>query len=208
MARWECYVPNCTIYALAPDVRPVHATSPNPNFQAQDPHCPIHKGPLRYVPMVIVGGPTAATGNVNAPNAMYGIQVGTFNGATPIYCDQHQRKHFFGGNWPGSTAMDKPVFRSGIYDQNNLAIPTLIASQVPWVKIKPNSGGGDIILDCGKSKVGTEGETNILVQGGPHDGVITFHAYPVEEDNKRAPAFKSARKNGLFLKFDVSQIVG
>lgn len=207
MARWECYVPRCTIYALAPDVRPIHAVAANPNFQAQDPHCPIHKGPLRYVPTVIVAA-VAANGAIHAPNAHYGIQVGTFNGATPIYCDQHQRKHVFNGNWPGGTPTEKPVFKSGIYDQNNLAIPTLIAAQVPWVKIKPGSGGADIIIDCGRSKVGTEGETYILVQGGPHDGVITFHAYPVEEDQKRAPAFKAARKNDLFLTIDVSQIVG
>ena len=59
MARWECYVQGCTIYALAPDVRPVHAVSANLALQAQDPHCPIHKGLLRYVPTVIVGAVAA-----------------------------------------------------------------------------------------------------------------------------------------------------
>jgi len=207
MAKWICYVNGCEIFALAPDVRPEHPESPNPFFQASDPHCPVHKTPLRWTPDG-GGGATASTGTVNAPNDFYGIQVGTFSGTTPIYCDQHQRKHVYGGNWPGSTKPDKPLYKSGIYDQNNLAIPKLLAAQVPWAKIRANSGGADIVFDCGATVVGTQGESHILVQGGPHDGVITFHSYPVEEDQKRAPAFRSARKNGLFLAINLSAIVG
>jgi hypothetical protein len=206
MAKWVCYVDGCNVYALAPNVRPVHAEAPNPFFQAYDPHCPVHKIPLNWVPdfVAVAATPTA---QINAPNDFYGIQVGTFMGTTPIYCDQHQRKHVYGGNWPGSTSTDKPLFRSGIYNRNNLAIPELIAAQMPWAKIKVNSGGADAVFDCGKTVVGTEGETHILVQGGPQTSRITFHAYPVEEDEKRAPAFKSARLKGLFMKLDLTAIV-
>ena len=106
MAKWICYVNGCEIFALAPDVRPEHPESPNPFFQASDPHCPVHKTPLRWTPDGGVGA-TASTGTVNAPNDFYGIQVGTFSGTTPIYCDQHQRKHVYGGNWPGSADPSK-----------------------------------------------------------------------------------------------------
>ncbi|HET6196251.1 MAG TPA: hypothetical protein VFE12_10870 [Acetobacteraceae bacterium] len=47
MAKWICYVNGCEIFALAPDVRPEHPESPNPFFPASDPHCPVHKTPLR-----------------------------------------------------------------------------------------------------------------------------------------------------------------
>lgn len=54
MATWAC--PLCGMTVGAPDVRPVHAVAPNPNFQGRDPRChdPKHKdlGWFDGVPMV------------------------------------------------------------------------------------------------------------------------------------------------------------
>jgi hypothetical protein len=54
MAKWECSL--CGMTVGAPDVRPVHAVSPNPNFQGRDPRCHEDehkaKGWFDGVPMV------------------------------------------------------------------------------------------------------------------------------------------------------------
>jgi hypothetical protein len=211
MAMWKCPVQHCTVFALAPPQRPVHAVAANPMFQAKDPHCPTHLVDLQWTPdpepedVAQIGG---AAGAVHVPDPKYGIQVSTFNGATPIYCDLHQRKHVYRGNWPGDVPVDKPLFKSGIYDRSNLGLCTLLADSVPWERLRGKKGGGDVIFDCGKSVVGTRGETFILLQGGFQGSIITFHAYPVELDNKRMNTYKSCQSQNFVFNLNVSEIIG
>ena len=126
---------------------------------------------------------------------MMGILIGHF-GTVPIWCDYHQRKHISGGAWPGDVPQDKPIFLSTVFNQTNLRVGTLMAATVPWARCQ-DKGGVDIIFDCGTYVVGTDGETDILLQGGftTHKAkpAITFHAYPVKNEGKQANTFKSAK---------------
>ena len=141
----------------------------------------------------------------------YGISVGTFTapggGTFIIYNDLHQRKHVQ-GFWPGDTKPDKPLFRAGIYDANNLAIAQLIASSLPWGLFQNRMGGIDVIFNCGRSVVGTDKETDILVQGGFQGDKITFHCYPVEEDSKRSGVFRQCKRDGRYLNLNLTPILG
>jgi hypothetical protein len=209
MATWKCPERYCTVSALAPPKRPVHAVAANPNFQAKDPHCPVHHVDLIWTPdpedVADTGGPT---GVAHVPNAKFGIMVSTYKAITPIYCDLNQRKHVSGGNWPGDVPTDKPLFKSKLYSRANLGLCILLADSVPWDKLKDVIGGGDVIFDCGASQVGTQGETFILVQGGFQGSIISFHAYPVEHDAKRSGTFKRCKRDNLFLALNVAAIVG
>lgn len=206
MPKWICPVPNCAIWALAPATRPVHAAAPNPAFQAKDPHCPTHLMDLVWTAdeganEAAATGPTVPLAAIGTRDAMMGILVEHF-GRVPIFCDMHQRKHISGGNWPGSTPQDKPLFLPSVYSQSNLTLGSQMARAVPWDSCR-DRGGVDIIFDCGRFVVGTDGETDILVQGGfaTHKGepVITFHGYPVKNEGKQANTFKSAKlKNRIF----------
>lgn len=207
MPRWICPVPDCTIFALAPATRPVHAIAPNPAFQAKDPSCPIHYTDLIWTPDPQTAAPTGGTvtQGTNQIHTMYGIQVGSLNGTTAIYCDLHQRKHVYLGRWPGDTPTDKPVFRSGVYDQQNLGLGFFLVAKVPWTMLNTRGGGVDIIFDCGQTAVGTEGETYILMQGGFQGSLITFHMYPVERDAKRSGTFRRCEESNLLFTVDVSR---
>ena len=205
MAKWICPVQHCKIWANAPAVRPLHAKAPNPAFQGKDPHCPIHHLDLEWTPdeeeaetTAAATGPLAAVGT---RDAMMGILIGHF-GTVPIWCDYHQRKHISGGAWPGDVPQDKPIFLSTVFNQTNLRVGTLMAATVPWARCQ-DKGGVDIIFDCGTYVVGTDGETDILLQGGftTHKAkpAITFHAYPVKNEGKQANTFKSAKlKDRIF----------
>jgi hypothetical protein len=180
----------------------------NPEFQAKDPHCPHHLVDLEWTPdaeAAVGGTPVVAIvlAKIGTRDAMKGILVAHHN-AIPIYCDLHQRKHISGGNWPGDTKEDKPKFLSGVYNQSQLALGTKLATAVPWDACK-DIGGVDIIFDCGRSVVGTEGETDILLQGGFQNGgsVITFHAYPVAQAGSQANTYKSAKAKNRFFKIDL-----
>ena len=206
MATWKCPIPKCTTSVLAPDIRPVHAKAPNPAFQAKDPHCPIHLVDLEWTPdpvktahtTTVPTGPLAAVGT---RDAMMGILVGHF-GSVRIWCDMHQRKHISRGNWPGSVPQDKPIFLESVFNQTNLKLGSDLANAVPWDTCR-DKGGVDVIFDCGRFVVGTDGETDILVQGGftshKSEAVIAFHAYPVKNEGSQANTFKSAKlKNRIF----------
>lgn len=123
----------------------------------------------------------------------------------PVWCDDHQRKHS-NGPWPGSTPSDKPLFKAGIYDSGHLALPMLVANAIPWDKVKPKIGGTDIVLYCSKA-VGTEGETEILVQGGFQKDKFTFHCYPVEKDAKRKGAYTRSQNDYGIINLNVDTIV-
>jgi hypothetical protein len=205
MPKWICPVPNCPTWALAPATRPVHAKAPNPSFQAKDPHCPTHLIDLVWTPDsgatatdVEPTGPLAAIGS---RDAMMGILVGHF-GTVPIWCDLHQRKHISGGAWPGSTPQDKPLFLSSVYNQSNLTLGSQMVRAVSWDTCR-DTGGVDIIFDCGTFVVGTDGETDILLQGGfttqKSQPCISFHAYPVKNEGKQANTFKSAKLKNRIL---------
>lgn len=209
MPKWLCPIPRCAIWVFAPATPPVHVKALNPQFQTKDPHCPNHLVDLVWTPdevaRVAIGGVVAPTAQIGTRDPMKGILVAHHNGNVPIYCDLHQRKHISGGNWPGSVPEDKPKFLPAVYNQNNLALGTLLANAVPWDSCK-DVGGVDLIFDCGKSVVGTDGESDILVQGGFQDGgaVITFHAYPVEKAGKQANTYKSAKAKNRLFKIDVA----
>lgn len=206
MPKWICPVPHCKTWAYAPKVRPVHVASPNPNFQAKDPHCPTHHLDLEWTPDAGADeeeevAPTGPLGAVGSRDAMMGILVGHF-GRVPIWCDFHQRKHISGGAWPGDVPQDKPIFLSAIYNQTNLRVGSLMVATVPWDRCR-DIGGVDVIFDCGRHVVGTDGETDILLQGGftTHKGApaISFHAYPVKNEGKQANTFRSAKlKDRIF----------
>ena len=214
MPKWICPCWGCTVWVYAPPVRPIHPVAANPNFQARDPTCPTHKAPMEYTDDVPTGPVTVRMATQShlfgTVDAKLGIRVGTFPGDVPIYCDYHQRKHVYLGRWPGSTKTDTPVFLGSIYSQDSLDLCSLLATSVPWGKCDV-VGGVDIIFDCGKSVVGTEGETCILVQGGfqteKSKRVITFHAYPIEEAGTQATTFRSCRQKSRHFKLDVSGVI-
>jgi len=211
MPEWICPEEGCPIWVFAPEVRPIHAIAPNPNFQAKDPHCPIHKVPLVWTPDAVQSAPDLGVASTTAPNLAVasttkigfvheklGILVTRFENLD-VYCDYHQRKHVYNGKWPGGVPTDKPVFLPRIYNQDNLGLCTYLADSVPWGNFRTVIGGVDIIFDCGRTVVGTENETYILVQGGfQKEGrgyVITFHAYPVDNDGPRQSTFRSCKLN-------------
>ncbi len=213
MPKWICPRKNCAIWTYAPEVRPVHVTAANPEFQAKDPHCPEHKCELLYTADALSGpvSPSAATGSqlhkIGTDDKSFGILVAYHADSVPVYCDRHQRKHIANGSWPGDTKMDKPVFLSHLFNRNQLTLCSKIASAVPWSRFKNINGGIDVIFNCGKTVVGTEKETDILVQGGWQGGkdarLITFHAYPVENSGTQANTFRSCKENGLYLDLSV-----
>jgi hypothetical protein len=207
MAKWKCPKVGCNIWALAPDTRPVHELAHNPNFQAKDPHCPVH-----HVDLVWTADETAAQDDPDAPipgmgmrDAMMGIKVGQF-GQIPIYCDYHQRKHISGGNWPGDVPQDKPLFLADLFNQKNLRVGALMAKTVPWGTCR-DKGGVDIIFDCGTFVVGTDKETEILLQGGFNSfkggEVIAFHAYPIKNEGTQAKAFKTCKLNNRIFRLQL-----
>ena len=158
------------------------------------------------------GKKTAKSAVAYVPIASFGIQVGTFTAPLstvtyPIWCDEHQRKHS-NGPWPGSTPSDKPLFKKNIFDSQHLALPTLLATSVPWANFMTTIGGIDIIFDCGNSIVGTEGETYIWLQGGFQKDKIIFQAYPVEDSGNQAKMIKNSKTSGRYFLIDVSAIVG
>jgi hypothetical protein len=193
------------VWVGAPTVRPVHAKAANPNFQAKDPHCPTHLVDLVWTPdpgeAAVETGEEVQLDAIGTRDAMMGILVEHF-GNVPIWCDLHQRKHISGGKWPGGVPQDKPIFLESVYTQGNLRVGSLMARSVPWDTCR-ELGGVDVIFDCGRFVVGTDNETDNLLQGGftTHKGkpVIAFHAYPVKNEGKQANTFKSAKlKNRIF----------
>jgi hypothetical protein len=206
MPKWVCPVYGCDVWVYAPSKQPVHAIAPNPYFQAKDPHCPSHSCELVWKPDVVDTTPTveptsiATTASVDQKN---GIRVATYNGSTPVYCDYHQRKHISGGAWPGNTPVDSPLFLSSVFNRTNLGLCTLLATTIPWGRIPKRGGGVDAIFNCGATVVGTKGETDILVQGGWSDDVITFHGYPIVESGTQAVAFTRARSSGFYFNITV-----
>lgn len=213
MAKWICPFWGCDVWAYAPNVRPVHPKTANPNFQGKDPHCPVHQVDLTYTQDVPSGPVLPKTSGAQHQHKIgtiddkLGILVGVTGHQVPIYCDYHQRKHVYKGIWPGSTPTDKPVFLAELYNQNELTLCSKIATSVPWEKFQNASGGVDIIFNCGKTVVGTEGECDILVQGGfqkeKGEAVITFHAYPIERSGSQARTFKSCEAKGNYLDIDI-----
>jgi hypothetical protein len=206
MPKWKCPMYGCDVWVYAPSKQPVHATAPNPYFQAKDPHCPGHgcdlvwtADPVETQQETPVLTSTATTSVLDQKN---GIQVATYNGSIPIYCDYHQRKHISGGAWPGNTPVDSPLFLSSVFSRSRLALCTLLATTIPWGRV-PKIGGVDAIFNCGTTTVGTKGETDILVQGGWSGNVITFHAYPIKEEGTQAVAFKRARSDGWYFTITV-----
>lgn len=210
MPKWICPVPTCDIWAFAPSVRPVHARAANPFMQAKDPHCPKHGCDLEYTPdgpgrpMAFKTAPVRRLDAIGTVDKKLGILVAVHADTVPIYCDYHQRKHVYLGNWPGQTPTDKPVFLGDLFSQSELTLCKRIAAAVPWGRFEHSVGGIDIIFDCGRSIVGTAGETDILVQGGwqkEKDGpVITFHAYPIADAGSQANTFKSCKRDGRYLR--------
>jgi hypothetical protein len=205
MPKWVCPVYGCDIWAYAPSEPPVHATSPNPNFQARDPHCPNHHCEMTWTPNVVfVQEVVVLTSVGTAPSVDEdGIRVATYGGSTPIFCDNHQRKHISGGAWPGSTPVDKPLFLSAVYNRTNLGLCTLLATTIPWGRVPKLNGGVDAIFNCQGTVVGTNGETDILVQGGWAGNIITFHAYPVIDTGTQSAAFRRARLEGWYFNITV-----
>ena len=207
MAKWKCPVPGCDKWVLAPDVRPIHAHAPNPAFQAKDPHCPDHLVDLIWTadataPSLLQPEVAASTEELGSVHKKLGILATRFQNHS-VYCDYHQRKHVSGGNWPGGTPTDKPLFLPDIYNQKNLRLCKYLADSVPWGNFRTVVGGVDVIFDCGITVVGTANETHILLQGGfQKEGsvmVITFHAYPIEEEGPRVATFKSCRAKERFI---------
>lgn len=213
MPRWICPVPKCTVWAFAPNVRPIHAQATNPSLQVKDPHCPTHYCDLEYTADVVVAPVATKTASarfihkIGTIDDRLGILVAIHADAVPIYCDYHQRKHVHLGRWPGGTPTDKPVFKADLFHQGNLALCSKIAATVPWALFESRVGGIDVIFNCGNTVVGTKDETDILVQGGwqkEKDGpVITFHAYPIEEAGSQANTFRSCKSDGRYLPLKV-----
>ncbi|MCK0121512.1 hypothetical protein MWU61_13245 [Loktanella sp. F6476L] len=213
MPKWICSTPWCDTWVFAPSVRPVHAVAPNPSMQARDPSCPKCQVPLEYTEDAIVApiAPGIAPGSqvhkIGTIHEKLGILVGLHNNLIPIYCDYHQRKHVSHGLWPGSVPTNKPVFLPNLFHQGELTLCSKLATSVPWGRFIGKRGGTDVIFDCGRTVVGTDGEQEILVQGGAQiekgETIITFHAYPVARNGSQASTYRSCEKDDRFLPLEV-----
>jgi hypothetical protein len=84
-------------------------------------------------------------------------------------------------------------------------LATRLAKIIPWDRVSKH-GGVDLVFNCGKTEVGTLGETDIQVQAGWTGSAMTFHGYPIFRDSLRASLIAKAEQNNLSFVMDVSDL--
>lgn len=102
-------------------------------------------------------------------------------GTATVLIDSHQGKHVV-GVWPGYTGQKGAQFLTAYVSGGDASFLWDIWDAVKGTTVGGTATQGDVLVDCGKTKIGTGGETVVWVQWGKDSKAqYCFHAYPVTD---------------------------
>lgn len=110
-----------------------------------------------------------------------GLVVTKQIGNATVLIDSHQGKHVV-GQWPGYSGQKESQFSTGYVSSGDSSFIWDLWDAI-WTTI--STGGtkqGDILVNCGATVIGTDGQTYVWIQWGSIKNGYSFHAYPIPDE--------------------------